>query len=159
MQFKVLIVLLSALALSGSYTIGNLKGTHTERDKWLLVQAKYNQEVVGKNILIAALTESYNVSQQQLNITLEDKRDAIQQNAVLIDKYNVISKRYFLRYLQPNKVHLTNHTAESTIADDTVPATGVLDWTVGLQAHDNQCVIQLDGLIAAIKIINSHMDN
>lgn len=144
------------LVAVGIFASGYFAGSNNTNKKWYELnhkaQQQYDQKLqsaIKQNLLI---TESYNQIMTDLVIQQEINANVIQQNKALIDSTNRITAE-FVQYFksQPRSGLQQNHTGATVKTNEAVSPTEFLNWALGLQTHDNQCVAQLNSLIKAVK--------
>lgn len=148
--------LLFSLLAAAIFLAGNVSGRYAANANWQAKvaqqRAEYNQKYAEQLANNALISESYQQVKVQLNQTLKDKTRAIQENKELINANNRIT-RDFMRYFQSAESRSElpqDHQPAIIDPNGIIPAADFLVWSVGLQAHDNQCVNQLNNLIKQI---------
>ena len=134
----------------GIFASGYFAGSNNTNKRWYELnhkaQQQYDQKLqaaIKHNLII---TESYNQIMSDLIVQQEINTNVIKQNKALIDRTNRITAE-FVQYFKTGKSGSglqQNHTGAITKTDEIISPTEFLNWALGLQTHDNQCVAQLN---------------
>ena len=99
------------------------------------------------------ITESYNQIMTDLIVQQEINTNVIQQNKALIDSTNRITAQFvqYFKSSKPGSGLQQDHTGSTAKTNEAISPTEFLNWALGLQTHDNQCVAQLNSLIKTVR--------
>lgn len=150
-------VLVAFLALIVGLTIGNIRGTHQEREKWLKIDLAKKDEI--QKIIIAK-----NIANNKI---LADKESEIARisfengklKGIIADNENYINSTNMLTYdwvrlVSGNGLSKTAKPIikqDGSVYDGRKLPTGVAKYITDLRAHDASCVAQLNALIDSVK--------
>lgn len=140
----------------GNFACGYFYSRDITNKKWYELnhkaQQQYDQKLQAAINHNLKITESYNQIMTDLIVQQEINANVIQQNKALIDSTNRITTE-FVQYFksQPRSGLQQNHTGAIAKTNADISATEFLNWALGLQTHDNQCVAQLNSLIKAVR--------
>ena len=141
----------------GIFASGYFAGSNNTNKRWYELnhkaQQQYDQKLQAAIQHNLQITESYNQIMTDLIVQQEISTNVIQQNKALIDSTNRITAE-FVQYFKAGKSGSglqQNHTGAIAKTNEAISPTDFLNWALGLQTHDNQCVAQLNSLIKAVK--------
>ena len=145
------------LVAVGIFASGYFAGSNNTNKRWYELnhkaQQQYDQKLQSAIKHNLQITESYNQIMTDLIVQQEINTNVIQQNKALIDSTNRITAQFvqYFKSSKPGSGLQQDHTGSTAKTNEAISPTEFLNWALGLQTHDNQCVNQLNSLIKAVK--------